>query len=277
MRNYMSVVFVCLGLSVVLMCIDINSPRMEILIKDVGQGDGIIIYNEEGQMLLIDGGPSNEFVDMSFLSLPYLKCRLFGVLLTHPHSDHVFGLNRALELCDTGFIFFGDIPAYTSNNFSRFKELAGSFDSNKVRELTRGDELKFGNFTLYILWPTPESLKGMTADEVNEASIVVLLDYRDFEALLTGDINSDTQRSINLSEYSNVIDGSLDVYKVPHHGSKYSFDETFLALWKPKVAVVSVGRNSYGHPNKQFSDYFAKNGTQYFRTDLDGDVRIKIY
>ncbi len=266
------VVFIYLDLAILIMNIGENK-RMEIVVTDIGQGDGILIYNEVGELFMIDGGPSNEFVDISLLQLPSFKCGVSRILLTHPHTDHLLGLNRAMELCRTGLVYYNHIPAFVSDNFSRFKELARQYNE---QQLVRGDKITFGNFAIYVLWPTPESLATIKESTVNEASIVVLLDYKDFEVLFTGDINSDTQKRLNLSDYSYVIDDGIDVYKVPHHGSAHSFDEAFLAWLQPKAAIVSVGENSYGHPSGKFINFFEKENTRLFRTDLDGDVRIKI-
>ena len=266
------VVFICLDLVVLVMNIG-EKKRMEIIVTDIGQGDGILIYNEDGELLLVDGGPTNEFVGMGFLQLPSFECGVSRILLTHPHTDHLFGLNRAMELCQTSLVYYNDIQAFVSGNFSRFKGLARLYNEQK---LTQGDKISFGSFTIYILWPSPEYLATIKESTVNEASIAMLLDYRDFEMLFTGDINSDTQKRLKLSDYSYVIDDAVDVYKVPHHGSEHSFDEDFLAWLRPKAAIISVGENSYGHPSEKFINYFKKESVRLFRTDLDGDVRIKI-
>ena len=261
-------------LSLVILALSLGGERkMEIVVRDVGQGDSISIYDENGNLLIIDGGPSNELVNMSFLKVPSFRCFVSGILLTHPDTDHVFGLSRLMELCEAGIVYYNNVEVFTSGNFSRFKELALA---SKSRGLLRGDEIKFGNFTLYILWPTPESLVTARKTAINEISICVLLDYKNFEMLFTADINSGTQNKLKLAEYAYVIEDGIDVYKVPHHGSKYSFDEEFMASLQPKTAVVSVGKNSYGHPSEDFVDYFEKTKTKLFRTDLEGSISIKI-
>ena len=64
----------------------------------------------------------------------------------------------------------------------------------------------------------------------------------------------------------------VDILKVAHHGSKYSTRDAFLGMIRPKEAVVSVGRNRYGHPSPEGIDRLTKRGISIYRTDLDGDI-----
>jgi len=120
------------------------------------------------------------------------------------------------------------------------------------------------------LWP--EESTGST----NDSSIVLLVDYGTFEALLTGDISSKVQQRLDLSPYADIIDGSIDVYKVPHHGSAGSFSEDFLDFIKPKFAVVSVGENQYGHPSPLWQQYFKAHNIGFFRTDTHKNIKITL-
>jgi beta-lactamase superfamily II metal-dependent hydrolase len=65
-----------------------------------------------------------------------------------------------------------------------------------------------------------------------------------------------------------------DVIKVGHHGAKTSSNADFLKVVKPKYAVISVGRNSYGHPTKEVLDRFKAIKTTVYRTDKNGNVVI---
>ncbi len=251
------------------------SESNEIVILDVGQGDSILIYNKLGNLFIIDGGPSPELVGMTLLSFPSFDCYVESILLTHPHFDHLFGLNRVLELCSVNYTYYNEFPNFESLTFSKFENL--SKRNSNVKNLTRGDQIKFGNITFYVLWPTEEFLSLASKDDVNEVSISLLLDYKDFEMLFTGDINSETQSKLNLKDYYEIIDNGVDVYKVPHHGSSHSFDEKFLKELNPKLAVVSVGeKNSYGHPSPLFTNFFESHNIPFYRTDVHGSVRIKL-
>lgn len=254
--------FLCICLMLFIM---LKEDRGTYLVfQNVGQGDSILIYRD-GSVLLIDGGPSNE----KKVFLPQKLCPIKAALLTHPHNDHLFGLNRALKLCSVDVVYT-NLVEYSSKVNLEFNYLIQKATHTALYE---GDTFSFNDITFYVLWP-PKN--GEVFGNVNDSSIVLLLDYGSFEALLTGDISAKVQDRLNLSSLAHVIQGGVDLYKVPHHGSKYSFSEEFLLLLQPKVAVVSVGENSYGHPSSLFINYFSKHNIPLYRTDTNGDIRINM-
>jgi competence protein ComEC len=65
-----------------------------------------------------------------------------------------------------------------------------------------------------------------------------------------------------------------DVLKVGHHGAKTSSNTNFLNVVKPKYAVISVGKNSYGHPTKDVLNRFKSVKSTVYRTDQKGNIVI---
>lgn len=65
------------------------------------------------------------------------------------------------------------------------------------------------------------------------------------------------------------------VLKAPHHGSGYSINPEFADLTNPRVVVVSVGRNSFGHPDQAVLRFWQERGAQVFRTDEEGTITFK--
>ena len=89
--------------------------------------------------------------------------------------------------------------------------------------------------------------------------------------LFTGDISSSLEKKLvvqNVNLRSNVL-------KIAHHGSKYSTSEEFLQSVSPKIAVISVGKNSYGHPTPEVLQKLENFGIHILRTDKDGTIRIE--
>ena len=121
-----------------------------------------------------------------------------------------------------------------------------------------------------MVWVRPESpqVLGLTAfaGKFNETAIVGQLSFGNFDALLTGDIGFDTEEKLVLTP--------IEVLKIAHHGSKYSSGEDFLAKLKPALAVISVGKNSYGHPTAEVLGRLRDLGIKILRTDEAGDIEI---
>ena len=127
---------------------------------------------------------------------------------------------------------------------------------------------------LWVLHP------GLAADEpynsrvdINEYSVVILLEYKQFRALFTGDIGESTET--RLCERYDRWD--VDLLKVPHNGSRYSSSSRFLAEISPAYAVISLGRNPYNPPNEESYDRLYAVQAQVLRTDYDGTVRVQTY
>ena len=66
-----------------------------------------------------------------------------------------------------------------------------------------------------------------------------------------------------------------DVIKIGHHGSGTSTSEVFLEMVDPAAAVISTGRNNFGHPSKKVLRLLEDRGIKYFRTDESGAVFLQ--
>ena len=105
-----------------------------------------------------------------------------------------------------------------------------------------------------------------------------MIKYRGVRVLITGDLDEEGER--RMIEYYETIGrpGALkcDVLNLGHHGSKTSTSDAFLDAARPKLAVIQVGRNNYGHPSPEVLDRLKERGIRYFRNDLNGAIGIRI-
>jgi competence protein ComEC len=115
-----------------------------------------------------------------------------------------------------------------------------------------------------------ESLEGMEFEDSNNTSIVSKLIFGNSSFLFTGDIYKDVEENLALTPF----DLNSKILKVAHHGSKTSSSEKFLEKVSPEIAVISVGENKYGHPNKETLEILEKYGIRVLRTDREGDIKI---
>jgi len=113
-------------------------------------------------------------------------------------------------------------------------------------------------------------LSAVYPGDFNETSIVLRLEYGDFCAFLPGDIGIDTESSLDIHNRGY----PCQVLKVPHHGSKFSTSEELLSHLQPDLAIISVGKNHFGHPTKEVLERLAKFKIKTLRTDQSGEIEI---
>ena len=79
-----------------------------------------------------------------------------------------------------------------------------------------------------------------------------------------------------LNEISSMAKG-ITLLKVAHHGSKNSTDEDFLQTVKPRIALISSGRNNrYGHPHEELLRRLEDCGCLIYRTQESGAVTVRV-
>ena len=249
----------------------VKNKGIYVHIFDVGQGDAILI-DVEGSKILIDGGANFE-VDYELNKImPFWNCELFALILTHPHYDHVAGLNKVLDRCKVDQIMFNDVD-YPSAEFGIFKNKISSLN---IKNAIEGDFFSINDVSFYILWPTQNFLDSRI-ENVNNMSVVIFMDYGNFEAIFLGDAEIDVLSKIDLSGVSHLIDGKLDLLKIAHHGAKNGNHKGFINALNPEICAISVGSdNRFGHPHPQTLDFLNEIGCNVLRTDEVGDIKIKV-
>lgn len=244
--------------------------KVTICMFDVGQGDGIYICTKHHKHVLIDGGSSSmnrigQYVLKNGLKY-YGAATMDYVFVTHSDSDHYSGIQELLEenLIEIKNIVF---PAITNPDES-YLELV---DLAKRRGCTiyymkKGDSLDLDGILLQCLNPVSRAY-----DDKNAGSIVLQMNYGNFDMLLTGDLNQEEEQKI-LDD----VEGNLEVLKVAHHGSATSTSDSFLKTLKPTVACLSVGeRNLYGHPAKEVMERLWKYTEKIYLTKDSGAITIE--
>jgi competence protein ComEC len=227
---------------------------------DVGQGDAILVEVGDAD-ILVDGGPSGSAV-LSYLAGQHVS-DIDLVVATHPHADHIGGLEGVLSQYDVREVWTNGATA-TTQTYQDFAAAVAT-EGAVQRQIRRGYSTQFGGVTLTALDPV-DPLTG----DANGDSIVLRLSCGSVDVLLTGDANAASEASM-LADPSLVLDA--DVLKVGHHGSSTSTTNALLDAATPKDAVISVGAgNTYGHPTQETLNRLAAHGVMVYRTDLNGTV-----
>ncbi len=245
-----------------------SNNNLEIYFFDVGQGDSQLVNLAGGVQILIDGGPDKKILDEISSVMAPTDRYLDIVVLSHPQYDHFAGLIEILKRYKVGvFIYNG-----REGGAKAFADLKKALKESKTPEiiLTGGDKIKYQNSQFDILSPSPDFLKS---SELNDTTLVMKFSGLNQAAnvLFTGDIGFNVENY--LIKNFNI---KSDILKVGHHGSKYSSGRKFLEAVSPKISVVEVGKNNYGHPTSQTLNGLALIGSQIFRTDKNGTIKLVI-
>ena len=258
--------FFWLSLALILLFIfafSLPDNRLHIIFCQVGQGDAILI-NYKDKQILVDGGPNKDVLNCLGRNMPFWDRNLEMVILTHPEKDHFTGLIDVFENYKIDYF----VSTEVSNNSLGFKEFQKVLleENYLFYNPQEGDRIKIDSLEFLFLWPRLKmDDENYTGNSLNEISVVFQLSFKKFDVLFTGDISSKTEESLEVSE--------IEILKVGHHGSKYSTSNIFLDKIKPKLAVICVGKNSFGHPHPDALDRLKKRSIKTLRTD-ESEVRV---
>lgn len=233
---------------------------LRVVFMDVGQGDAIFVKTPQGFTVLVDGGGSELYDVGQEVVLPYLRRQgirsIDLAIATHPHIDHLQGLKSVLKDCPARMVVAGQ------GCFSDPREVDGDL---VILQGLR--EIYLDRATRMWLWaPGP----GTFSETGNETSVICRILVGNTSFLLTGDAGVP---ELELLMNWPGLDLSATVLKLPHHGSRYSWSETFINQVNPRYGVVCAGwNNPFGHPNREVLERAQDKGIRVFRTDLDGAV-----
>lgn len=229
--------------------------KTRVIFCDVGQGDGVVVSQGTFEMVY-DVGPGNKKMRRCLERyMPFWDRSLEVVVISHWDKDHSGGLTEIVKGYRIEKLYSGVEPEGQIEQ----KIYTGS--------LGRNDVLVYKDIRFEVVWP--EEISG----EDNEDSVVGLLNYKDKKVLLMGDAPVEVEQRL---VWRKILEGRVDVLKVGHHGAKTSTSRELVEEVRPQLAVIGVGRNSFGHPSREVIDRLEKWGVEVKRTDKDGDVVVRL-
>lgn len=231
---------------------------------DVGQGDSIYIKAPNGEDIVIDGG--NKGKGNAVVS--YLKKQKVDdievLISTHPDADHIGGLDEVINAFKVENVYAPKV----SNSTQAYKDFLNAVKKKKltIKTAQAGVKLPIKDVNAQIVGP----VKTYAKSDLNDWSAVVHMAYKKNTFLFTGDAEAKSEADMIKSKKTL----RADVLKVGHHGAKTSTSKNFLNVVKPKYAVISVGKNSYGHPTSQVVNLLKGTKASILRTDQSGTIVI---
>lgn len=246
-----------------------GGSKLNAAVLNVGQGESVMLCSGT-QAALVDCGSTNSWINAGTVAANELNTlgytELNYLILTHYHNDHANGLSTLFSRMKIGCLV---IPALDDEESAVLQQevlaLAEEYQT-EVLLISEDEELTLGNAVLRIFPP-------LGAGSTNEEGLSVLCSCEEFDMLITGDMDSETEQML----LDHAVLPDAEVLVVGHHGSKYSTSTELLNAITPEDAIIPVGDNSYGHPTPESMGRIEEFGARIYRTDCNGTVSITVY
>jgi len=253
--------------------------KLHVTFCNVGQGDATYVRFPDGRDMLVDGGPNDAVLACLGRHMPFWDRDITIVVNSHPQNDHVKGLVSVLQRYKVDYVVRSDITS-SSDVYAQFVDAITTHHVPQ-RLMTAGEKISVGPASLSLIWPSQSQIARMhpgtgvlgasTDTNLNDGSLVFFLRYGSFDALFPGDADSHVEGRYTGDR---LADDHVELLKVPHHGSKTGMTQGFVDWLKPAISVISVGKNSYGHPSAEAITMLQMIDSKILRTDQVGDIEI---
>jgi competence protein ComEC len=246
-----------------------TGSKLALHFLNVGQGDGALLRTPAGHWVIIDAGPRSDKGDAGRrVVVPFLlqngARNLSLVFVSHAHADHLGGIASVLQRFHAGAVIEPGEQVADPLYYAFLNQLAS--EAIPWHAGVRGERFTLDSVSFTVLHPD-RKWSGW-GEDLNEDSLVLLVEYRSFQALFSGDAGFPAELEMR---------GRLrpvDLLKVGHHGSRGSTGDAWLDSLRPRAAIISVGHNNYGHPAAATLARLRQHGIGVWRTDQDGSVSV---
>ncbi len=243
-----------------------NEGNLSVFFLDVGQGDSTL-FIIDGKTILIDAGET----DMGDRVVGDIRAlgitRIDLLVATHPHSDHIGGMQKVLAAFPVGKVIDAGLP-HPSYAYEQFLE---TIDRKNIpyQVAEQGQTINIDPALRVFVLSPPAQRSG---DDLNADSMVLRISYGTIDFLMSGDLGGEGEDALIRSGYPL----EAEILKIGHHGSSSSTSPGFLARIGPEIGVLFAGEdNPYGHPHRETLDLLKKGGVKVYRTDRDGTVLVR--
>lgn len=236
-----------------------SEDLLKVYFLDVGQADSILMIQQK-EAILIDAGNNKDGEKVVKLIQEKGIEKLNYVIGTHPHEDHIGGLDDVIREIDCEKIYLPKIQANTKTYEDVLKAIQEK--DKKINSFQKGETFLIGQSKVEIM---TDSI--LEKNNLNLASNIIRLEYGEISFLFTGDAEVKNENTRTWPQ--------TNILKVGHHGSTTSTSSQFLEQIKPQYSIISVGKdNDYGHPKEKVLERLKKKKSQVYRTDENGTITI---
>ncbi len=250
-------------------------PQFKAVFLNIGQGDSALIFLENGAKILVDCGPDRTILRKLNEYLRFFDRQIEYLLVTHPDLDHYGGCIDVLRRYEVKNIFINggqkDDQIFAAWQYFLEKEGTKIFVIDKpITYILDKARLKF-------ISPDPDFVDDKTGD--NDKSLVFKFFYNTTTIFFTADMEEKIEKELikkycveNLEDCPEL---KSEYLKVGHHGSDSSSSKEFLQAVSPRAAIISSGKNSFGHPSLRVLKRLERENIEIWRTDREGDIIVK--
>ena len=239
-----------------------NSTDPEMIVFNIGQGDAILIQQDNFQ-ILIDTGPDDSLIYELSKYMAERDRNIEVVVLTHPHEDHIQGIYSLLDYYRVSDIYFVS-ECFESKDFEYIKTHYGDI----LKPLASRTVIHYGGIEFEMIYP----LNQVCHSNANDNSIVSKVTINSVTAMLMGDAEYEAERTL----LSDDLLGRVDILKVGHHCSRTATSDMFLSGVSPALSICSCGEgNKFGHPHSETIEKFKTANVQYLITYQTGNIVFK--
>lgn len=228
---------------------------------DVGQGDSALVELPDGKVMLIDAGEASASQSVLDALEAAGVDEIDYLVATHPHADHIGGMEAVLDTYDVDEVWMPDAPD-TTETYEGFLDAVDA-EGCSVEEAVAGEEIvgEDAGYTVDVLAPSDD----VDSEDMNDYSAIVKVTYGDTALLFTGDASA--------QEIVDANPGHVDVLKAAHHGSETGTNAEVMTETTPEFVVMSYAEgNSYGHPDQSTLDAVSAAGATAYSTAANGNV-----
>lgn len=234
---------------------------LQIYYFDVGQADSILILNNDTAMLIDAGNNADGPLLVDYIKNKLKINKIDIVVGTHPHEDHIGGIDDIINNFDIEDIYLPEVITTTKTFEDMITAIENKDLAISIPEI--GEKFKLGEADFEVIYT------GTDDKDLNATSIIINMLYGEKTYLFTGDTTEEVEDTI----LNQNID--IDVLKVAHHGSRYSSSYEFLKIATPEYAIVSVGEeNSYEHPHQEAINRIKKHTNNIYMTKDVGTILL---
>ncbi len=233
---------------------------------DVGQGSSTLIQSGTSGILIDAGEREYGNIVVEFLRSRGIE-KLDYVVATHPHTDHIGGLQTVLENFTVDNIIMPRLTSENTPTTKTYEKLLETILNKKINVIAAkyGSKYTCGKILFEIFGPVEQN------NDLNNMSVILKADVNSTTFLIAGDAEKTEMRSV-MNKNPNL---SCDIMLMGHHGSRTSLETSFLESASPSATVISCGLdNSYGHPHEETLKYLNNHSIKYYRTDKSGTIMV---